>query len=468
MSQRSESYYYICSVCHKPNPVGKTYCQYCWSQITPGVKVNAEEADEILRQLQKTSKRRKRVKSAIFIFGLAVLATMITLVLYNYTDIFGKPPPGLNSNSPPGQWSMFRYDLVHSGTSSSDSPLPQGIVQWTFSTQGAIESSPAVVNGVVYIGSRDGKLYAVNAATGIKQWEYQAGSWIDSSPAVVNGIIYFGSNDGNLYALDAVSGKKLWSFKTTYPVKSSVAVAEGVVYFGADNYNIYALNAYTGQEIWHFKTDGNVYSSLAVANGIAYVGSEDGFLYALDARNGRLRLRFRSALIDTSPTVNGNLVYFGNSTGYLYTINGQARNWLFEYDIQPFWIQLWVMGLAPKPPALSGFVWEMKLGGVITSSPAVVNNTLYVGVDNSLIAIDTQNQKKIWSFKTDGSVRSSPAVSGNTVYFGSDDGRIYAVDAGTGKELWKINTGDKVGSSPALLNGILYVGSDNGGLYAIK
>ena len=61
-------------------------------------------------------------------------------------------------------------------------------------------SSPAVANGVVYVGSNDGKFYALNAATGTLVWSYKSGHWFFSSPAVVNGVVYTGCDDGNVYA----------------------------------------------------------------------------------------------------------------------------------------------------------------------------------------------------------------------------------------------------------------------------
>ena len=61
-------------------------------------------------------------------------------------------------------------------------------------------TSPAVANGVVYVGSRN--LYALNASTGALLWSYYT-SDVWSSPAVANGVVYVGSweYDGNLYAL---------------------------------------------------------------------------------------------------------------------------------------------------------------------------------------------------------------------------------------------------------------------------
>ena len=81
-----------------------------------------------------------------------------------------------------------------------------GAELWNYTTGGSVDSSPAVVNGVVYIGSDDGNVYALNAANGAELWNYTTGGYVDSSPAVVTGVVYIGSDDGNVYALNAANG----------------------------------------------------------------------------------------------------------------------------------------------------------------------------------------------------------------------------------------------------------------------
>jgi outer membrane protein assembly factor BamB len=69
-----------------------------------------------------------------------------------------------------------------------------------------VYSSPAVANGVVYVGSDDNNTYALNATTGAKLWNFTTGSGVFSSPAVANGTVYVGSVDGNVYAIGNAAG----------------------------------------------------------------------------------------------------------------------------------------------------------------------------------------------------------------------------------------------------------------------
>jgi len=88
------------------------------------------------------------------------------------------------------------------------SPVSVGAIDlhWAYTTGSYVYSSPAVANGVVYVGSYDDNVYALNATTGAKLWSYTTGSYVSSSPVVANGVVYVGSYDDNVYAFDQVGG----------------------------------------------------------------------------------------------------------------------------------------------------------------------------------------------------------------------------------------------------------------------
>lgn len=101
--------------------------------------------------------------------------------------------------------------------------------------------------------------------------------------------------------------------------------------------------------------------------------------------------------------------------------------------------------------------------GTLSSSPAVTNDTVYVGSsDGNLYAVDANNGDERWRFATGGSVYSSPVVVNDRIYVGSTDGRVYALDS-NGDEVWRASTGRPVLSSPAVANGTVYVGNGEGG-----
>lgn len=84
----------------------------------------------------------------------------------------------------------------------------------------------------MYIGSADKKLYALDAATGAKKWEFAAEGSVDSSPMVVNGVVYVESEGKKVYALDAITGASEWVFQTGGLISTSpcMVTASGNVY----------------------------------------------------------------------------------------------------------------------------------------------------------------------------------------------------------------------------------------------
>ena len=75
----------------------------------------------------------------------------------------------------------------------------QGKAAWTFATRARVESSPAIADGRVFVGSNDGRFYVLSLSTGAKLWEFNAGAPLSASPAIANGRIVIGSQDGRLY-----------------------------------------------------------------------------------------------------------------------------------------------------------------------------------------------------------------------------------------------------------------------------
>ncbi|MEA1993670.1 MAG: PQQ-binding-like beta-propeller repeat protein [Euryarchaeota archaeon] len=128
-------------------------------------------------------------------------------------------------------------------------------------------------------------------------------------------------------------------------------------------------------------------------------------------------------------------------------------------------------------PSEMEVLWCYETGkNMIRSSPAVVNNKLYIVLrDYNLCCLDADTGKSVWKYKLEGEVNSvfwgelssSPCVINGKVYVGSLDGNIYCIDAETGKKRWSYQTGDVVNSSPIVVDGKLYIGSGDHNLYCL-
>ena len=95
---------------------------------------------------------------------------------------------------------MFRANLQRTGVYNTKGIHQLTELKWKFKTED-VDSSPAIADGVVYFGSLDGNLYAVDIKTGQEKWKFKTKYWVLSSPAIADGVVYFGSFDGNLYAV---------------------------------------------------------------------------------------------------------------------------------------------------------------------------------------------------------------------------------------------------------------------------
>ena len=313
-------------------------------------------------------------------------------------------------------------------------------VLWSQPTGGYIESGPAVANGVVYVGSDDTKVYAMNAATGKVIWSYPTSGAIDSGPVVAGGGVYIGSQGRRVYAIKA-SGKLLWSYSTSGAVESKPTVTGGTVYVGDDYDNVYAINSATGKLRWSYSTGGNVTSSPAVTNGLLYVGSDDHTVYAIVAATGELRWSYRTGgSVDSSPAVAGGTVYIGSDDRNLYALNAASGKLL----------------------------WSYPTGGAVDSGPTVVSGTIYVASEGRGVYSVYASGKLRWFFATRAADKSSPAVVDGTVYLGDNSGRVYAINAASGKLRWYYLTRGNVTSSPVVKQGIVYVGSDDNNVYALN
>ena len=374
---------------------------------------------------------------------------LLPLILFGNILVLTQP---VFAASDPMSWPMFHRDPAHTGYTPTNGPLTNHTL-WTYQTGGHVYSSPCVVNGILYVGSNDNNVYALDAASGTKIWNYTTGDRVDSSPCVVDGVVYVGSYDSNVYALTASTGVKLWNYTTGNWVMSSPCVVNGVVYVSSGDSNMYALNASTGDKLWsHSAGWFGAESSPCVADGVVYFGTDAFNVYALNATTGTtIWSHHLGEFVDVSPCVANGVLYIGSgsglwSDGHVTAFNASTGTVLWSYTTEHV-----------------GIITE----GWVHSTSCVANGIVYVGSNNyNLYALNASSGTKIWNYSTDGWVTSSPCVTNSAVYVGSHDFNVYALDTTTGTKIWSYETGQAVQSSPCVVNGIVYVGSADNNVYA--
>jgi outer membrane protein assembly factor BamB len=196
--------------------------------------------------------------------------------------------------------------------------LATGRVQWKWEGGDPIRTRPLVIGEMIIIGQESGYVIATDLAGKIL-WRFRAKRAVSSSPIEYDGLVFFGSGDWQLYALDMAHGWKVWEFRTNKPIISSPAVGDGKVFVGSVDGCMYAVDASGGRERWRFQTGGQITSSPAYANDAVYFGGIDGKIYSLDANTGAQRWVFQTGgPVPSSPFVHDGVVYIGSMDHRIY------------------------------------------------------------------------------------------------------------------------------------------------------
>ncbi|MCS7213950.1 MAG: PQQ-binding-like beta-propeller repeat protein [Candidatus Calescibacterium sp.] len=334
-----------------------------------------------------------------------------------------------------------------------------GNISYQIQTGGAIYSSPAINNGIAYIGSDDKKLYAIETTTGTVLWTYTTGGAIRSSPAVgCFGEIYFGSDDGYLHSLtgNAVLRWNVQLSQRKAPIVSSPAFhPKGTtVYVTVTNHRLYAVNITDGSIAWvssalprPLRT-----SPFVSPNGATVYVVGVSRVYAFDANTGTQKWQLNiNCSIETSPAVtpDGAIYVKGDDTLYRIQDNGSSGS----------------------------VVWSIAIGKG-ESTPAVgTDGNIYVGGAHggnvSLVKISPSGTV-LSSYQTLGMINSHPSFAtyaGNsTIFVGDTSGNLYAVNAGGMNLIWSLSlNGDiRVGPNIWMPSGILLVATTKGTIYGVS
>jgi outer membrane protein assembly factor BamB len=387
---------------------------------------------------------------------------------------------------PSKPWSMFRHDAAQ--TELGQSGPTNLMLRWTYTTGGAVISSPAIVNGRVYVGSQDQYLYCLDAETGAFIWKFKTGAMLRSSPAVVNGKVYIGPDDGNVYCLDTVTGGLLWSqpaggyiewyTRSKPPLRSSPMVVEGKVYVGALDGNLYCLDANYGNVLWKYPTTGGITASPAVTGGAVYIVGYyeapestwpfgNATMYKLNAVTGALIRTYDIPLGSDVPTVR----YYNQSyTTFGSAIIGRVTEWASPTV---------AAGMIFTP--VNGFVYyainettgqiawryDVNYTSVFTTDSMTYNNGIvYFSERFNMDGVNATTGKLIWTTYLAREIYASSAISADgKLYLATTQRGVYVLDALTGAKLGWYEAGSEGWSSPAIYGGKMYVGNNDNNIY---
>jgi outer membrane protein assembly factor BamB len=367
---------------------------------------------------------------------------------------------------------FFRGNAGHTGSFPAQSGKGKKGLKWKFQTGDAVVSSPVLSGGQVFVGSLDGSVYALDAATGDEVWKVDTGAPVSGSAAVADGTVYIASENGHLYALDAATGKIQWNQTMTgkHPAGSPLVYGDRVYISmgGPGSYNTMA--SYTDKAAGFSRADG---AKVWESSGTAAQGFESPVIYS----NTLISCSGRESYAAYSLS-SGKAVWTQSrdkSYGSQFACAALADNRLFVvgsiagslHAIHPATgARLWTAFVDPQQGNIMG---GGDPGNAVLTSPAVSGNRIFIGSDTGvLFCYDTSTGSLLWSNSVGSAIQSSPAVADGVVYFGCHDGKLYAVDETDGDALWNYSTGARIISSPWVTDDSVYFGCDDGAVYCLE
>jgi len=393
--------------------------------------------------------------------------------VFTYTG-YGSTYDGPNEiwciSDEPADYPMFLNDPENSGYGDGPTTLQ---LKWTVTTGEGMVSSPTLVNGVAYVGSYDGNIYAFDANTGTEVWTYQTGKiGFSSTVAVVNNKLYTGADDGKVYCLNADTGTKLWEASAGgVSATGSPTVAGGMVYVAGGNNNLYCFNANTGALVWNYDAGGSISSQTpAVVDGAVYFGANGVFMadagphiIKLDAITGEEMLNIVIPVfiggasffpnMGASVTTGGGMVFARTSNRYNYAINASTGEVVWMVDAR----------YNPGTP-------EQVSGASQTCAMLYKYGTVYFSDFYSITALNALNGSEIWStYISRESLAPGLSYSYGRIYAVNEAGSLYVLDALTGEKYSFYQFGaTTLHSTPTPYNGSLYVSTLDWDLYCFE
>jgi outer membrane protein assembly factor BamB len=334
----------------------------------------------------------------------------------------------------PFAWPVYGFDPARTHTAPLKLRPPFRRIWVVRGDWSLMEFPPVLERGRLFLGTNHGLVLAVDAGTGRIVWHRQFAGCVAASPAVGNGVVYLGFMDpppcrgtapSFLAALDARTGRSIWRFRAGV-IETPPLLVDGRVYFGSWDHRVYAVDARTGRLDWSFTTGDRVKGGVAFARQTIFAGSYDGRLYALDAKSGRLRWSAGAGALYATPSVANGHVFVGSTNGRVYAFAS----------------------------ANGRLLWSTPTGSYVYSPAALAGGTAYIGsYDHHLYALSQATGRVRWTFDAGAPISGAPTVLNGLVYFSTCGScssyesnprarRTFAVDARTGRLVWRFNDGE--------------------------
>ena len=284
--------------------------------------------------------------------------------------------------------------------------LETGKLRWKYRATDAIgESSPAVADGIVYVGDLAGVLHAVNAADGKALWTFKTEAEIKSSPVVVGDRVLIGSYDGNLYCLSRRDGKLLWKAQTASYVHATPAVSGGIAWVAGCDEVFHGIRFADGQEVLEFPSGGYTGASPVRIGDWAYYGTLANEFIAADVRRKRIVWRYHPSAFPfySSAAVAGDRIVLGGRDKKVHCLNLKDRQGALDVR-------------HPRPGGFfSGHRRRPRLRRLQR---------------RPFLRAGSGRRQKALGFRSRRAAFRFPAIAAGRIVIGAQDGRIYCFGEG--------------------------------------
>jgi outer membrane protein assembly factor BamB len=220
-----------------------------------------------------------------------------------------------------------------------------GDLIWSYETEHSVWAEPVYADGVLYVVSLDNYVYALDAGSGDLLWRAEMGGSIASRPVLADGRLYVSSFDRAVHVLDVSSGEQLWQADADTWVWGAPALSEDAVFFGDLDGHIFAVERDNGSPRWEAQVQGAIQSAPLYVDGRLFVGAGDvsgddderaGRVAAFDAESGeQLWQQAAPAPVFTGPVQAGNSVVVAVMDGtqlrlLVFNMESGAQEWSFS------------------------------------------------------------------------------------------------------------------------------------------
>ena len=370
-------------------------------------------------------------------------------------------------------WPMFRHDAARSGRAEGAAPGLKQIL-WSVDLGGPVDSSPAVAQGVVVVGTAGGALCARDAATGAEKWTWTIGKPIVSSPCIDEGRVFFGCVDGYVYALGLETGEQLWKARTGRSVVAPPLTVGDRVICGSTDGRLYAFSKLDGNLVWETEAGGEIHAGAAANAAVVVYGDWDrkvrcvrvedgsavwpspyvaeGPIIAAPVIEGAFAVVSSIAATAIQPPQSLNVHCLDLATGKRVWGQFKKNPWQTDKEHQ--------MSVSTSSIVVGEQAWFMTMEGYGNWSAVIRSANLKTGARGAAIKRHAGGAVAISD--------SSPALAESMLYFAGYAGFVYAIDATTGRSPQALPLGAKTASSPAISDGRLYIGLSDGKLLCIQ